>query len=148
MSFGARTSLTLRALHALLDPLIRVHTGRRVHTFRWVAHNVDDLRFPALLVEAIGAVRRFGDALVAITERHLHVAGRTFEFDALERGSDCIGGRLCPRLGGLLVGELETKQRLRHLVSWIGWWDVVAVRVNLLEPLVDRGVGRQRAVGT
>src|SRR6516225_3436293 len=81
ISCSANTSIALGALHTFLDPLIRVHADRRVHAFGRIAHNFDDLRFPALLVEAIGTVRRLGDALVAITERHLHVAGRTFEFD-------------------------------------------------------------------
>src|SRR3974377_375712 len=75
-------------------PRCRVVRGHQLH----FAH----FSCPALLVEAIRAVRRFGYALVAITERHLHAAGRTFKFDTLERGSDFAGGWPDDRTGQLL----------------------------------------------
>src|ERR1039458_5301659 len=147
MSFSASASITLCALHSLADPLIRIHARGRIHALGREADDVDDLGLFLLLVEAIGAVSRLGDALMAVTDRHLHMAGRAFELDALEAGCDFIRRRLGAGLGGLLVGELEAEQRLRHLVGGIGRRDVVAVGVNFLEPLVDLAVAREWAVG-
>src|SRR3954471_3587787 len=63
----------LRALHAVLDPVVGIDAGRRVHAFGGETHDVDDFRRVLLLVEAIGAIGRLGDALMAVADGELDV---------------------------------------------------------------------------
>src|SRR3569833_4477542 len=128
----AKRLVALRALHAFADPLLGVDAYGRVHALGRIAHDVIDLRLLGLLVEAIGAVGGLGDALVAVAERPLHVAGGAVILDALERGGDLVGGRLVAVLLGCFVGELQAEQRLHHLIGRIGRRDVVAVAGGVL----------------
>ena len=52
--------------------------------------------------------------------------------------SSAVG--LAPVLARLLVGELQTEQRLRHLVGRIGRRHVVAVGVDLMEPALELAI--------
>src|SRR5690348_12968976 len=90
----ARGLIALRALHAVGDQLVRVDAFRRLHAFRRISYDVDDLRLLLLLVESVGAVGGLGDALMAVAARKLDVAGRPLELDALDRGGDLVGRRL------------------------------------------------------
>ena len=125
-----------------------VLSGRRVHALGRIAHDVDDFGLVLLLVEAVGAVGGVLDALVAVAERHLHRAARAVVLDALEGRRDLVGGRLAAALVllRLLPRHLQAEDRQRHLVGRIGRRRAVAVHVDLLEPLVQRVVGRERAV--
>src|SRR5882757_4577370 len=67
----AGCSSALRAFHAVLDPVVGIDAGRRVHAFGGKAHDIDDLGLVLLLVEPIGAVSRLRDALVSVADGEL-----------------------------------------------------------------------------
>src|SRR5665213_1759143 len=84
----------LRAFHALLDPVVGIDAGRRVHAFGGEAHDIDDLGFVLLLVETIGAISGSRDTLVPIADGELDLARGAFELDTLERRRHLVGSRL------------------------------------------------------
>src|SRR5215813_12503367 len=86
--------LAFSTLHAALDPIVGIDAGRRVHALGGKAHDIDNLRLILLLVEAVGAVSRLGDALVSIADGKLDRARWPLELDALERSRHLVRGRL------------------------------------------------------
>src|SRR4051812_43994822 len=84
MKSKKRALIALRALHAILDPVVGGDAGRRVHALGREAHDVDHFRLVLLLVEAVGPVCGLLDALVAVAERELDRAARRFVRDAFE----------------------------------------------------------------
>ena len=84
---------------------------------------------------------------MSIAERHLHVASRPLELDALERGRDGVRIRLAV-LRCLFIRHLQAQQRLRHLIGRIGRRNVVSVGIDLLEPFLHFGVAGERTIGT
>src|SRR4051812_11025326 len=148
MESKERALIALRAFHPILDPLVGGDAGRRVHALGREAHDVDHFRLVLLLVEAVGPVCGLLDTLVAVAEREFDRAARRFVRDAFECGRDLVGGWLAAAffLLRFFPRHFQAEDRQRHLIGGIGWGRAVTLEIDLVEPVVERALGRQRSV--
>src|SRR5689334_10600830 len=97
----ALVSIALGSLHSAFQPGLRVDVRGRVHALGRITYDVNDLRPPLSLVEAVGAVGDVRDTLVALADRQTDGGARSLEFETFEGGDHLIGGWPCAALLGL-----------------------------------------------